>query len=773
MSEESKVKYSERPTTPPEEEEATVFYRDTRTVYSEDGERFVKMSPDRGFDFDFDHITDVSILDGTKIICDDAFAELDNLRTIKLPNSVTHIGDCAFLRCKSLESIHIPDSVQFIGYQAFAECSSLRRFDSSFASEDGRCLVINNVLVAVAPCELEELHIPQGVISIAGGAFASCPGLKSISLPDSLVSFPLTCFTRCTNLESLFSKYASEDNKSIIIDNKLILCIENNNELYSIPSGVNVIGVGAFGRNQKLVEIHLPPSVTRIEAGAFAGCSSLQEIHLQPGVESIGYGAFMQCKSLKSIVLPDTVRTLGASSFNGCEALTCIEISNALERIESETFMNCSSLIFVSIPDSVVFIGEHTFENCKELEAIKLPQRLEIVENNLFDNCETLRQIEIPESVRTIKRMSFYGCSSLQKVTFPSALEEIEEVSFNYCRALEKVDLSRCEKIKRIEERTFYACSGMATLLLPKSLKSIEKESFAYCSHLEALTIPKTVERIENRAFQDCGLKSVCFQSTDIHVDHYAFYHCRQFETAFIPTGALDYFFTLLKSLATVNISGHMTFFEVGDSINDVKAESRRLLSDTFISKPLARLGECDHDYRTTSTRSYVIHENGETKLSDIKVISISCYSSCTGCIRIGNNIVYNWPGDSWLQGGSNKRVSTNLVDIYLHAADIIEDLNKRYVLLVFALKLLLEEISSKGIELDEELEKVICYELSDEVEKGWSYTAYDTGNDPSAPASMVPPPGVRENDGRPHPSVGIISVIIRILEELLQNNEQ
>ena len=771
MSEESRLKYTERPTTPPETDDDTVFYRDSRSVYSEDGEKFIKMSPDRGFDFD--HITEVKVLDGTKYICDDAFAELDNLQSIIIPDTITHIGDCAFLKCKSLRSIRIPDSVQSIGYQAFADCSSLRRFESILASEDGRCLVINNELVAVAPCELEELHIPENVHSIAAGVFRTCPELRSVYLPESLVTFPLNCFTWCKSLESIYSKNASEDHQCIIINDKLVLCIEHKHKEYSIPIGVNTIGVGAFGRNTIIQKIVLPSSVKSIETGAFAGCTSLTQITIPFGMETIGYGAFHSCEQLNDIILPNSINEIGASAFQGCKSLKCVSLPNRLKSIAAETFKGCSSLISITIPDTVSSIGESAFEGCKELEAIVLPSRLTGIESKTFIGCVSLKNIILPSSIKTIKRMSFYGCNGLKTVSFPSSLQKLDEISFLGCSSLEEIDLSRCSYLEQIEERTFDGCSGLKRLVLSESIHTIKEEAFQYCSSLETLVIPESVKVIEYEAFRDCGMKSVYFPSTDIDLNSYAFRSCRNFETVYIPNGTLSFFEPLLRSLSTINYSGHMAFIEVGDSVSDVKAETRRILSDSFISKPLARLGLCDRDYRTTSERTYVIHENGERILSDIKVVSISCYSSCTGCVRIGKNVVYNWPGDPWLQDGSSKRSYPDNVMAILRDADSTEDIYKQFDLLRFALKLLLVEIQSKEIVLDEALQKVISYELSDEVEKGVSYTAYDTGKDPSSPASMVPPPGARGDDGRPRPPVGIINVIIRILGELLHKNEQ
>lgn len=87
-------------------------------LYSPDGARLFKANR---------NLTNYEIKEGTKVICDSAFAGLLcwSLTSIHLPDSVTTIGDGAFWCCYSLTSIHLPESVTTIGRSAFEMCSSL------------------------------------------------------------------------------------------------------------------------------------------------------------------------------------------------------------------------------------------------------------------------------------------------------------------------------------------------------------------------------------------------------------------------------------------------------------------------------------------------------------------------------------------------------------------------------------------------------------------------------------------------------------------------
>lgn len=64
-------------------------------VYSKDGERLILCKNKS--------ITSYKIKEGTKIICDSAFADCKKLKSIKLPHNDISIGGLAFENCESLE----------------------------------------------------------------------------------------------------------------------------------------------------------------------------------------------------------------------------------------------------------------------------------------------------------------------------------------------------------------------------------------------------------------------------------------------------------------------------------------------------------------------------------------------------------------------------------------------------------------------------------------------------------------------------------------------
>ena len=146
---------------------------------------------------------------------------------IKFDGEVTTIRFEAFGGCSNLTSVTIPDSVTTIWATAFGGCSSLREFNGKYASEDGRCLIVDDTLNSFAPAGLTEYTIPDSVTTIGNYAFAYCSSLTSVTIPDSVTTIGAWAFRGCSSLTSV-----------------------------TIPDSVTAIGIYAFYNCSSLTSVY-------------------------------------------------------------------------------------------------------------------------------------------------------------------------------------------------------------------------------------------------------------------------------------------------------------------------------------------------------------------------------------------------------------------------------------------------------------------------------------------------------------------------------------
>ena len=358
---------------------------------------------------------------------------------LTIGDSITSIGKYAFYGCTSLTSITIPDSVTEIGKQAFSGCISLHSFYGKYASNNGRCLIIDGVLNSFAPAGLTEYTIPDSVTSIGSSAFYGCTSLTSITIPDSVTSIGQEAFYGCTSLTSI-----------------------------TIPDSVVSIGYKAFYNCKSLISITIPDSVTSIGSEAFYDCSSLTSITIPDSVTSIGSEAFYGCTSLISITIPDSVTSIRDYAFDGCTSLASVTIGNGVTSIRDYAFDGCTSLASVTIGNGVTSIGYRAFYNCKSLTSISIPDSVTSIGSSAFGGCISLHsfygkyasndgrclivddtlnsfapagltEYTIPDSVTSIGYYAFDGCTSLASVTIGNGVTSIGQRAFHNCTSLTSV----------------------------------------------------------------------------------------------------------------------------------------------------------------------------------------------------------------------------------------------------------------------------------------------------------------------------------------------
>ena len=423
---------------------------------------------------------------------------------VTIPATVTYekteyrviaIGESAFASYDGLTSVTIPESVTTIGDKAFSDCSGLEKFEGKFASDNGRCLIVNDTLKAFAPSGLTQYTIPDEVKVIGYRAFEWCTGLTEITIGESVTTIGDEAFDFCRGLTSV-----------------------------TIGESVTTIGDNAFYFCTGLTSVTIPESVTTIGNWAFEWCTGLTEITIPESVTTIGSNAFYICD--------------GLTEFKGKFASTdnrCLVINDTLVSFAP------SGLTQYTIPDNVKVIGYRAFGGCYGLTSITIPDGVTAIDYGAFGGCDGLTSITIPESVTTIGNWAFSDCDGLTSVTIPNSVTSIGNWAFYRCDGLTEITIPN--SITAIGDDVFFGCSGLTEVMIPNSVTTIGNGAFSHCDGLTSVTIPESVTTIGNWAFRYCeNLTSVTVynpEPVDINIVVFAGVDCTKCKL-YVPKGSVE-----------------------------------------------------------------------------------------------------------------------------------------------------------------------------------------------------------------------------------------
>ena len=404
---------------------------------------------------------------------------------------VTAIRAEAFSTDWKLEIVTIPSGVRDIEANPFADCRALTRIivladHPTLAVRDGALYDrrTDTLIAYPAGAASGNVSVAPGTKAIGDSAFASCPGLVSVDLPEGLVSIGDLAFRECGALTSV----SLPDSLTGIGDYAFNFCSSLTDAV--LPGRLTALGREAFSNCAALVSVTIPESLTRLECNPFTGCTALERIvlsadhptlRLEDGVMYDGPAArlvwYPDSRTDTEFTVPAWVREIGACAFSS-PFLTSVTLPGGMMRIGEDAF-RCRNLVTVDLPDSLKEICDSAFFFCFRLSGADFPAGLRRIGEKAFYNC-AFTALTLPEGLAEIGDEAFASCTSLKEVSFPSTLD-------------------------RIGESAFYGCGSLTSVSLPEGLTRIGSQAFAWCGSLNAVTLPSSLVHVGEDAFFRCG----------------------------------------------------------------------------------------------------------------------------------------------------------------------------------------------------------------------------------------------------------------------------
>ncbi len=276
---------------------------------------------------------------------------------------------------------------------------------------------------------LQEVVLPEGLLTIGEKTFYGCTALRSINLPESLTSIGgsafqgagLTAVTIPANVQTIGEKaFAGRYEGSA--DYYYYAYYAYNSNYYQQTSYYSPYSGGSL----QSVTIPADSKLTTISAWAFAGNRGLKKISiLGDSIRSIQVGAFCYCR-LDTLILPPNLTELNTLSFGYCTGLKFIAMPNTLTEVADNAFVGCTSLDNIQFPKKLTKIGHHAFADCTNLRNVDIPGLVTDIEEYAFKDCNVKSIYSYLFDPFTIGQNTFSAYANANAVLYIPNLEDTE-----------------------------------------------------------------------------------------------------------------------------------------------------------------------------------------------------------------------------------------------------------------------------------------------------------------------------------------------------------
>ena len=239
---------------------------------------------------------------------------------------------------------------------------------------------------------------------------------------------------------------------------------------------------------------------------------------------------------------------------------TSIVINSGFTRISAFAFQNFTKVTSISLPSSLKEIGMGAFKEMYMLKGVTIPSSVVLIESNAFmqmgiDTTSSslslssvteigsdafyyanVSSVSLGTGVKKIGKHAFQSCISLTTVSISKNVSEIGPGAFSYCTALTSLTIDADNSYYKTDGNAIYTKNGDVLVeclhtkaqgyTIPSTVTRIGENAFELCT-ISQISIPSSVTIIDDYAFRSTGLTSITIPKSVTTIGYAAYQYCK------------------------------------------------------------------------------------------------------------------------------------------------------------------------------------------------------------------------------------------------------
>lgn len=306
----------------------------------------------------------------------------------------------------------------------------------------------------------------------------------------------------------------------------------------------------------------------------------------------------------------------------------------------------------VKVPDGIEEIESSAFWDNQFVEEVILPESLKNMGGDTFYYCKNLRKINIPKNVVTMGNNPFAGCPSIVVhnespyfVVESGVLFTADKQNLIYCSVQgNEIEYDIPEGVRIISKHAFYCCDRFEKITLPSSLEKMENNPFSGCSKLSLINNSKsyyiqddviyngfktavvgTLNKIKSKRLVILdGVKSI---------NRNSFWNCKGIGTIVFPESLEDIGYNPFVECSNIHFESKSPYFKVIDGVLYNKDCSKIICYPSWKANGIVHIPD-----------SVITLERGAfsgcanmtgINLHNVNIINKSCFTNCVSLENI------------------------------------------------------------------------------------------------------------------------------------------